>query len=73
MDLDDPTQILARLPYPILEAAAPYENQGLRANTVFSNGMVVIGDTLYVYYGGADQFTAVATVEVSKLLAALTK
>lgn len=71
LDLEYPDHILARLDEPILEPEYPYENDGLRPGTIFVCGSVVKDGILYLYYGGADQFTAVATVELDKLLTAL--
>jgi len=64
-------EVLHRLDYPILEPEAEYENSGLRPGTVFSCGAVVLGKTLYVYYGGADQVVCVATVEFERLVTAV--
>jgi predicted GH43/DUF377 family glycosyl hydrolase len=44
---------------------------GLRPGTVFVCGGVIREGKLFLYYGGADQYTAVATIEVQKLLNAL--
>lgn len=70
---DHPNHILARLDEPILEPEADYEMRGVRDGTVFSNGMVTIGNELFVYYGGADQVLGVASCEIDKLLFELTK
>lgn len=68
LDLDDPHRILARTPEPILEPETPYERKGLVANVAFPCGNVVIGDTLFVYYGGADTVCAVATAPLKDLV-----
>lgn len=68
LDLDDPLKILARLPEPILEPEAECERVGLVPNVVFPCGNIVIGDTLFVYYGGADKFCCVATCPLAELL-----
>lgn len=70
LDLEN-QNVLARLPYPILAPEAPYENNGLRPGTVFSCGQVVRDDTLFVYYGGADQVVCTATMDFSCLVDAL--
>lgn len=71
LDLEYPDHILARLDEPILEPETSYENNGLRPGTVFICGSVIINGVLYVYYGGADQFTAVAVISLQTLLDAL--
>ena len=68
LDLDNPLKILGRTPQPILEPEAEYECNGLVKNVVFPCGNVVIGDTLFVYYGAADTHCCVATVRLNELL-----
>lgn len=69
LDLKDPCRVIARTPEPILEPEHDYETQGsIIANVVFPTGNVVIGDTLFVYYGGADQFIGVATAPLQDLV-----
>ncbi len=70
LDLKNPDKIISKLDYPILEPEAEYEKKGVRHNTVFSCGSVVIKNTLFVYYGAADQVTCVASVDLDKLLKA---
>lgn len=71
LDLNDPTRLISRLDYPVLEPLETYENRGLRAGTVFSCGAVIMGGKIFLYYGGADQFVSVAAIELDKLLADL--
>ncbi len=73
LDLENPLQVLARIDYPIFEAEADYENEGFRANTVFGCGNIVIEGLVYVYYGAADSYVAVATVPLQNLLKELKK
>ncbi len=73
LDLDNPSKVIARLHNPILEPLTWYENEGYRAGTVFSNGQVIKDGILYIYYGGADKYTAVATTPVDTILTALKK
>ncbi len=71
--LDDPTKVIYRLDYPVLEPLETYENKGLRSGTVFSCGAVNMDGKIFLYYGGADQFISVAALELDKLLAELKK
>lgn len=71
LDLKNPGVLVSKLDEPILEPMENYESSGLRPNTVFSCGSVVIGDKLLVYYGAADQVIGVASGSFSKLLEAL--
>jgi len=68
LDLTNPVKILARTIYPIFEPETPYEKQGQVSSVVFPCGNVVMGDELYVYYGGGDSVVGVATVKVKDLL-----
>lgn len=68
LDLKDPTKILGRTYNPILEPETSYEKEGQISNVVFTCGYVVLGDKLFVYYGGGDKVVGVATIEIDKLL-----
>ncbi len=61
LDLNDPTKILAKSPVPLLEPAAPYELEGFFGNVVFTCGALIRDDVLHVWYGAADECTALAT------------
>ena len=71
LDLADPSHVLARTSDPIFEPETEYEKVGEIPNVVFPCGSVIRGDTLYIYYGGADMVCGVAMISVSKLLGAL--
>jgi len=71
LDLKDPTEIIARSDKPLLEPEMPYEKEGQVPNVVFPCGVVLVGNKIFVYYGGADQVVGVATVDVNQLLKAL--
>ncbi len=71
LDLKDPTKIIARSDEPLLEPEMPYEKEGQIPNVVFPCGAVLIGDTIFVYYGGGDKVVCAATVNVSQLLKVL--
>ena len=73
LDLNNPLKVLARLHNPILEPIAWYENEGYREGTVFSCGQVIKEGILYVYYGGADKYLAVASCPVKDILDTLKK
>ncbi len=71
LDLEDPTKVIGKLDYPILEPEMEYEKCGLVPNVVFSCGAVEKDNKFYVYYGGADSVIGVATVDKEELLDAL--
>jgi predicted GH43/DUF377 family glycosyl hydrolase len=68
LDLDNPAKVIARCPYPVIEPEAPFEKFGTVNNVVFPTGNVVLGDDLFLYYGGADTVCCVATIPVQELL-----
>lgn len=68
LDLYNPLKVLARTDYPIFEPEMPYELEGQVPNVVFPCGQVVMGDLLYVYYGGGDKVVGVATMPLDNLL-----
>ncbi|HBX68988.1 MAG TPA: glycosidase [Chloroflexi bacterium] len=67
LDLADPTQVLNRQAEPILEPELDWEVTGHVNNVIFSCGQVVLGDQLYVYYGGADNAIGLATVSLGDI------
>jgi predicted GH43/DUF377 family glycosyl hydrolase len=73
LDLKDPTKVLYKSPSPILEPDEWYENEGYKWGVVYSCGAVVKNGTLFVYYGGADKVTCVATIKLAELLEDLKK
>lgn len=71
LDLHNPQQEIARLPYPLFTPEYDWELQGEVNNVCFPTGAVQFGDTLYIYYGAADEQIALATVSIEALLAEL--
>ena len=71
LDNKDPSKILARRKVPLLEPETSYELFGQVNNVVFPCGAAVIGEDLFVYYGGADSVIGVATMKLSELLNSL--
>ncbi|HVV15351.1 MAG TPA: hypothetical protein VHD55_03065 [Candidatus Paceibacterota bacterium] len=68
LDLATPSVILSRSVDTIFEPMEEYERVGLVRNAVFSCGSVLRGDTIFIYYGGADTVLGVAKVSLKKLL-----
>ncbi len=71
LDLNDPTKEIARLPYALFSPEYDYELTGEVNNVCFPTGTALFGDTLYIYYGAADEQIACASVPLSALLAEL--
>lgn len=69
LDINDPLKVIGRTAEPILEPEEEYETKGMYDGCVFPTGNVILGDTLYVYYGAADKYVGVATCSVNELIA----
>jgi len=67
LDLENPREVIARSPRPILQPEMEYERVGDVPNVTFTDGAIVRGDELFVYYGGADKVCALATCNVNDL------
>lgn len=68
LDLQDVTKIIGRTSYPILEPETPFEKVGVVNNVVFSNGHIVDGDEITIYYGGADKVICGAKISLTELI-----
>lgn len=68
LDRDDPRKVLARLNKPLISPETEAEQVGVVRNIVFPSGVVEFDGRLYIYYGGADERIAVASVDKNELL-----
>ncbi|MBW2998090.1 hypothetical protein KY321_01000 [Candidatus Woesearchaeota archaeon] len=68
LDLKDPFKLIARTGEPIFSPEKSYEKVGIVNNVVFPCGVTEKDGTLFIYYGGADKVTGVATIELNDLL-----
>ncbi|GBD34146.1 1,4-beta-mannosyl-N-acetylglucosamine phosphorylase [bacterium HR34] len=73
LDLKDPTKILVRSPYPILEPNDIYENNGCKSGVVYASGAVVKDGNILIYYGASDSYVCVAYANLEEFLTALIK
>ncbi len=71
LDGDDPSKVLARSVQPIMEPLMDYEKTGFFGNVVFTNGMIVAGDEITLYYGAADEVICGATLSIKEILYSL--
>jgi predicted GH43/DUF377 family glycosyl hydrolase len=71
LDKLNPVTILGRTDDPILEPRMSYEKEGQIPNVVFPCGNVLMGEKLFVYYGGGDSTVNVATIAIDELLRVL--
>jgi len=73
LDKQDPSRILSRPRDFILQPEEVWEIRGDVPNVVFSNANILVGDTVYVYYGGGDHVIALATCKLDELIQFLNK
>jgi predicted GH43/DUF377 family glycosyl hydrolase len=71
LDLEDPQKEIARLPYKLFVPDKEYELKGDVDKVVFPTGTILIKDTLFIYYGAADERIAFASLSLSELLTEL--
>jgi beta-1,2-mannobiose phosphorylase / 1,2-beta-oligomannan phosphorylase len=68
LDIDNPIKEISRLPYPLFKPEEEWELKGEVNNVCFPTGAIVEDDTLYIYYGAADEQIACASMSLSALL-----
>jgi predicted GH43/DUF377 family glycosyl hydrolase len=68
LKLDDPSIEIARLPFALFSPEFDWEQKGEVNNVVFPTGTALFGDTLFVYYGAADEQIACASMSLSALV-----
>lgn len=72
MDLENPAIVVARTDDPIMVPIEQYELTGFFGHVVFTNGHIVNGDELTIYYGAADEFVCAAKFSIQEILSSLT-
>ncbi|HMV09152.1 MAG TPA: glycoside hydrolase family 130 protein [Cyclobacteriaceae bacterium] len=73
LDLNDPSKVLARSEEPFVEPTAQYELTGFFGNVVFTNGHIVEGDTVRMYYGASDEVICMAELSIKEILSTLNR
>jgi len=71
LDSNDLTRVLGRTSQPIMTPSESWECEGWIPNVIFPCGQVVRGNTVYLYYGGADHVIGVATLDLETLVSSL--
>lgn len=71
LDLNDPSKVIARSEEPIMEPIKDYEKTGFFGNVVFTNGHIVDGDTITIYYGASDEVICGATFSIKEIMKTL--
>ena len=54
-----------------MEPLAPYEREGFFGQVIFTNGHLVDGDRVTLYYGAADSVICAAHLSIKSILAGL--
>lgn len=68
LDLENPAKLLHRTSDWLIQPEEYYELEGYYNGVIFPCGKVVIDDTLFIYYGGADKYVGLATCPLQELL-----
>ena len=71
MDLKDPSKIIARSNAAFFEPTTDYEKNGFFNNVVFTNGQLINGDEITVYYGASDEVICGARFSINSILESL--
>ncbi len=71
LDLNDPSKVIGRLKEPLISPPDSSEREGYVPNVVYSCGSMLHGRELILPYAMSDKVTAIATVSLDDLLAAL--
>lgn len=71
LDLEEPWKVIARSKDPIMEPIEPYEQEGFFGKVVFTNGHLLDGDQITIYYGASDSVICGAHFSMSEILQSL--
>jgi predicted GH43/DUF377 family glycosyl hydrolase len=53
---------------PILRPEQDFEREGFVANVVFPTGVIAEGESVLIYYGASDKYSAVVEMELSRIM-----
>ncbi len=73
LDRNNPAKVLARSLEPIMEPIMEYEKTGFFGNVIFTNGHIVDGDKVTIYYGASDEVICGAELSIKEILKSLKK
>jgi predicted GH43/DUF377 family glycosyl hydrolase len=68
MDLNDPSKVISRTKNPIMIPTEKYETSGFFGHVVFTNGHIISGDCLTIYYGAADEYICGAHFYIAEII-----
>jgi predicted GH43/DUF377 family glycosyl hydrolase len=62
LDKDEPSKVVARWPYWLMEPSQPYELSAANRAIIFPTGAFMRNEILHIYYGAGDTVVALATI-----------
>ncbi|MCF7799828.1 hypothetical protein K9L05_04415 [Candidatus Babeliales bacterium] len=68
LDLHDAQKVISRICEPVLIPEEKYELDGMVPNIVFPSGAIINKDKFYLYYGAADTYCCLATIDKKEFL-----
>jgi len=71
LDHKNPSRVLARSKEPVMTPEAAYELTGFFGNVIFTNGHIIDGDKLTIYYGASDEVICKADLSLSDIINSL--
>ncbi|MFZ5941155.1 MAG: glycoside hydrolase family 130 protein [Bacteroidota bacterium] len=67
LDKNDPSRVIARSRDPLMIPEEEYEIRGFFGNVIFTNGHLVDGDTVTIYYGAGDEVICRAGLSINEI------
>lgn len=68
LDVKDPSAVIGRSEFPFMEPTEDYELNELSGNSVITIGHLVVGDTVKLFYGAANQVICGAEFSIQEIL-----
>ncbi|MFA6184782.1 MAG: hypothetical protein WCT51_01970 [Candidatus Shapirobacteria bacterium] len=73
LDISNPLKILGQTIKPLMLPQEDFELSGIAPNIIFPSGAVLEYGQIYIYYGAADNYCALATINLAELIIELKK
>jgi predicted GH43/DUF377 family glycosyl hydrolase len=67
LDRNNPHKIIYRADEPLMTPSEEYELEGKTNNVIFGGGLVLFKGRYFYYYGGADKYVCLATVDKTEM------
>ncbi|RAW02027.1 glycoside hydrolase family 130 protein [Pseudochryseolinea flava] len=71
LSIHEPWIVIGRSSSPLMEPTEEYELKGFFGNVIFTNGHLVVGDKLHLYYGASDEVICGADLSIQEILDSL--